>query len=212
MDILYRDKRILVAIKPAGVLSTDESGGMPELLRQETGLNCIRTVHRLDAAVSGVMVFALSRVAASNLGKQVQARTFEKEYLAVLHGVPSRCEDELLDLLARDRVRRQTYIADSPGKDVRQARLSYSVLATADNLSLVRIRLYTGRTHQIRVQFASRDLPLVGDRKYGIESDNCPIALFSSSLSFDHPESVKRVHFTANPPQVWPWTLFSESL
>lgn len=208
MDILYRDKRILVAIKPAGTLSTDEPGGMPEKIRQETGIPCVKTVHRLDAAVSGVMVFALSRMAASLLGRQVQEHTFEKEYLAILHGVPEQPEGELIDLLGRDKIRRITYIAGTTGKDVQEARLSYWVLATANNLSLVRIRLHTGRTHQIRVQFASRGFPLVGDRKYGIATDNCPIALFSCHLGFTHPETGERMDFSAQPPHVWPWEMF----
>ena len=165
MEIVYADPRIVVAVKPAGVLSTDEPGGMPQLLRQELGTPCIRTVHRLDAAVSGLMVYARSAKAASLLSEQIRSRTFGKEYLAVVHGVPEG--GVMTDLLGRDPVRRRTYVAAEPGKDVRPAELSYEVLGSREGLSLVRIRLHTGRTHQIRVQFASRGFPLVGDRKYG---------------------------------------------
>ena len=114
MDILYQDDRIVVAVKPVGVLSTDEPGGMPELLRAQLHTDCIRTVHRLDAQVSGVMVFARSRMAAALLSQQIRERRFTKEYLAVLCGTPSQPSGILTDLLARDPQRRLTYVADAP--------------------------------------------------------------------------------------------------
>ena len=125
MDILYQDTRIVVAVKPAGVVSTDEPGGMPELLRAHLHTDCIRTVHRLDAQVAGVMVFARSRVAASLLSQQIREHRFSKEYLAVLCGTPAQPADTLTDLLARDVQRRVTYVADAPSPDTREARLSY---------------------------------------------------------------------------------------
>ena len=115
MEIVYADPRIVVAVKPAGVLSTDEPGGMPQLLRQELGTPCIRTVHRRDAAVSGLMVYARSAKAASLLSEQLRSRTFGKEYLAVVHGVPEG--GVMTDLLGRDPVRRRTYVAAEPGKN-----------------------------------------------------------------------------------------------
>lgn len=114
MDILYQDTRIVVAVKPAGVVSTDEPGGMPELLRAHLHTDCIRTVHRLDAQVAGVMVFARSRVAASLLSQQIREHRFSKTYLAVLCGTPAQPADTLTDLLARDTRRRVTYVADAP--------------------------------------------------------------------------------------------------
>lgn len=209
MDILYTDKRILVAIKPSGVLSTDEAGGMPSLLRRHLGDDkaCVRTVHRLDAAVSGVMVFARSAKAASLLSEQIRAREFEKEYLAVVHGAPP-AEGTLCDLLGRDTVRRMTYVADAPGKDVREAKLRYRVLQSCEGYSLVSICLYTGRTHQIRVQFASRGWPLAGDRKYGVEDGFDNIALWSHRIGFIHPESGEAVSFTAPMPQDGAWERF----
>ena len=116
MNILYQDDRIVVAVKPVGVLSTDEPGGMPELLRAQLHTDCIRTVHRLDAQVSGVMVFARSRMAAALLSQQIRERRFTKEYLAVLCGTPSQPSGVLTDLLARDPQRRLTYVADTPSQ------------------------------------------------------------------------------------------------
>ena len=166
MELLYTDNRIVVCLKPAGVLSTDEPGGMPELLRRALGedeTGCVRVVHRLDRPVGGVMVYARSRMADSILSRQVQAHTFEKDYLAVLEGIPDAPEGVLADLLTRDAAAKRTFVTHTPGPDARSARLSYRVLGVKDGRALVRIRLETGRTHQIRAQFSSRGLPLCGD-------------------------------------------------
>ena len=209
MEILYQDNRIVVAVKPAGILSTDEPGGMPSLLRQELHTDCIRTVHRLDAQTGGVMVFARSRMAASLLSQQVRERQFSKCYLAAVHGTPQPQSGEMRDLLGRDSVRRVTYVADTPSADTREALLTYETLDTADGLSLVRVQLHTGRTHQIRVQFASRGLPLAGDRKYGIPEDGTvPLALWAYRLSFAHPQTGQEMSFTCPPPETEPWTRF----
>lgn len=212
MDIVYQDKRILVAVKPAGVLSTDEPGGMPALLRQELGDEnaCVRTVHRLDAAVGGLMVFARSAKAAAILSEQMRTGGFHKEYLAVVHGVPEPEMGELLDLLKYDGARRMSRVVAQPDKGVQEALLDYERLASVDGLSLVRVRLHTGRTHQIRVQFSSRGWPLAGDRKYGQGFfDRHPIALWSAHLAFTHPESGKPMDFALPPPPENPWTSFA---
>ena len=212
MDIRYLDDSLVVCIKPAGVLSTDEPGGLPELLREELGLGReLRTVHRLDRVVSGLMVLALGAENASALGGQIMERTFEKEYLAVVHGPLPEARGTLTDLLGRDKARRMTYVAEGPGKGVQEAVLDYEVLGERDSLSLIRITLRTGRTHQIRVQFASRGLPLVGERKYSTLEDGCPIALWSHRLAFDHPATGERLEFTAQPSGEFPWNLFTKS-
>ena len=210
MEILYQNANILVCIKPARVLSTDEPGGLPELVREALGdpKADVRTVHRLDRVVSGVMVLARSANAASELSRQIREDQFRKEYLAVVHGRPENPEGTLHDLLARDKARRMTFVAEAPGKGVQEAALSYRVLEYANGMSLVRVRLHTGRTHQIRVQFSSRGMPLVGERKYAVWNDPCELALWSAKIGFYHPGTGEWVEFSKEPPAVFPWTEF----
>ena len=213
MKLLFSDKDILVCVKPVGALSTDEPGGMPELLREALGDKSadIRTVHRLDRVVGGLMVFARSQAAAASLSRQITDKSFRKEYLAVLHGIPKEKEGTLEDLLFRDSTENKTYVVKRMRKGVRQAALEYSVLAEKNGLSLVRIHLLTGRTHQIRAQFSSRAMPLVGDRKYGAAEANCEIALWSSRLSFLHPRSGEKMDFFLEPSGGYPWSEFGFS-
>ncbi len=210
-EIVYMDESVIVCIKPAGVLSTDEPGGMPELLRCRLGDPAaeLRTVHRLDRAVSGLMVLARSRAAASALARQIREGGFEKEYLAVVHGTPP-ARGLLRDLMLRDRARKMSFVVSEPGKGVQEAVLDYEVCGRGPEMSLVRIRLRTGRTHQIRVQFASRGFPLFGERKYCPDPDSCALALWSHALCFDHPAAGGRMCFEKAAPVCWPWTACEE--
>lgn len=210
MELLYSDEEILVCIKPPRVLSTDEPGGLPELVRQELGDHQaeVRTVHRLDRVVSGVMVLARSAAAASELSRQIRENEFQKEYLAVIHGGPQADQGILRDLLYRDKARRMTMVAQKPGKGVQEAVLAYQALGRREGMSLVKIRLHTGRTHQIRVQFASRGMPLVGERKYSTREDPCQIALWSAGIGFAHPKTGQQMYFSQQPPRQMPWDLF----
>lgn len=210
MELLYQDPHIVVCIKPPRVLSTDEPGGVPELVRQALGNETadVRTVHRLDRVVSGVMVLARNPQAAAELSRQIREDKFEKEYLAVVHGVPETDTGEFYDLLFRDKARKMTFVAKEEGKGVQPASLAYRVLGCKDGMSCVRIKLETGRTHQIRVQFASRGMPLVGERKYSTTGDNCEIALWSYRLKFSHPVSGEMMEFSMEPPINYPWDRF----
>ena len=207
-QILHTDPAFVVVIKPPRVKSTDEPGGVPDLCRAALGGENYRTVHRLDQVVSGLMVLARTKRAASDLSAQIRDGIFHKEYTAVLHGCPDSPCGTLTDLLWRSKPERKTYVVTEPGKDVQEAILNYEVLAQTDAFSRVRIELITGRTHQIRCQFSSRNLPLVGDRKYSENEDNCEIALWSSLLRFKHPKTGEALTFTAPPPDEFPWNYF----
>ena len=207
-QILHTDPAFVVVIKPPRVVSTDEPGGVPDLCRAALGDPNIRTVHRLDQVVSGLMVLARTKRAASDLSQQIRDGIFHKEYQAVLHGCPDSPAGTLTDLLWRSKPERKTYVVTEPGKDVQEAILNYEVLAQTDAFSRVRIELITGRTHQIRCQFSSRNLPLVGDRKYGAVESDCEIALWSSLLRFRHPKTGEELTFTAPPPDEFPWNQF----
>ena len=208
MEILHSDPDILVCIKPARVLSTDEPGGLPDLVREALGdpKADVRTVHRLDRVVSGVMVLARNAKAASELSRQIREDLFEKEYLAVVHGSPEVPKGELRDLLYRDKARRMTMVATEPARGVQEALLDYEVLNRTEDKALVRIHLHTGRTHQIRVQFASRGMPLIGERKYSTLEDPCEIALWSHQIGFHHPKTGEWVTFVKAPPKTLPWS------
>lgn len=209
-EILFQDHYMLVCRKAPGVLSTDEPGGLPSLLREQLGDSraCVRTVHRLDRAAGGVMVVARTRAAAAELSRQVREREMGKEYLAVVWGAPKEPTGAFFDLLGRSKENRRTFVADAPGKDVRPAELDYETLSSAGGKSLVRIFLHTGRTHQIRAQFSSRGMPLVGDRKYGAPAEEMEgISLWSWRLTFAHPFTGEREDFRCLPAGgVWePW-------
>ena len=207
MELIYTDDAIVVCIKPSGARSTDEPDGVPQLVRHALGnpKAQVRTVHRLDQVVSGLMVLARTEAAASELSRQIRDGEFHKEYLAVIHGCPAQQEGTLRDLLYRDKARRMTLVAAEPAKGVQEAVLDYRVISTAEKMSRVSVLLHTGRTHQIRVQFSSRGFPLVGERKYSLLEDGCPIALWSHCLGFKHPATGEYVEFRKDPPSQFPW-------
>lgn len=209
IELVYQDKDIVVCVKPAGVKSTDEPGGVPELVREALGEpnGNVRTVHRLDQVVSGLMVLARNAKSASELSRQIREDEFGKAYLAVVHGeVPEK--GTMTDLLLRNKAERKTYVVQEKAKDVQEAILDYERLAYRNELSKVYITLRTGRTHQIRCQFSSRGFPLVGERKYSLLEDGCPIALWSAELRFTHPKSGQPMSFSKEPPEVKPWDQF----
>lgn len=214
MELIYYDKNMIVAIKPAGVISTDEPGGMPSLLREALGDENadIRTVHRLDQVVSGLMVYAQNNETASELSRQIRDNEFKKTYLAVVHGVPEARKGRMEDLLLRSKEKRKTFVVKKPVRGAQEAILDYRLLGSNGEISLVAIELITGRTHQIRAQFSSREMPLLGDRKYGAAEDDCSIALWSYSLGFTNPATGRFMTFKVKPPKEYPWTEFDSSL
>ena len=194
MEILYSDKNIAVIVKPVGM---DSEHDVPAALVEQLGGECY-PIHRLDQNVGGVMVFARSKQTAAFLSKAVQEGTMVKEYVAMVHGTPPETGD-WSDLLFKDSTKNKVFVVKKERRGVKKARLEYKRL-TEGETSLVRIRLHTGRSHQIRVQFASRGFPLVGDRKYGGKDNSPAPMLFSCKLTF--PYGKQTVEFEKLPEWV----------
>lgn len=178
MEILYSDRDMAVCVKPVGLDSETE---VPEELKQTLGGELF-PIHRLDKNVGGVMVYARTKQAAAELSRAVQAGSMVKEYVALVHGTPPETGD-WEDLLWKDSGKNKVFVVKRLRGGVKKARLEYRVLS-AGECSLVRIRLHTGRSHQIRVQFSSRGFPLVGDHKYGARDSSPAPMLFSCRITF----------------------------
>jgi 23S rRNA pseudouridine1911/1915/1917 synthase len=219
VDILYEDSHLLVCVKPPSILSQPDPSGEEDMLsilkeyvekkneKAEIGL-----VHRLDRNVGGVMVFSKKAPVTGKLSQAIQERNFQKEYFAVVHNCPEEKTGIYKDLLFKDSTKKKSFVVARPRKGVKEASLEYEVLETKDStlgvVSLIKIRLHTGRTHQIRVQFASRKMPLLGDGKYGSKDNGCDIALWSYRLAFNHPIKKKDIDIVQLPPDCYPWNLF----
>ena len=206
--ILYEDPYLVLCVKPVGVLSEDSPSGacMPGLLREHyraLGQNdYIATVHRLDRLVGGVMLFSRRRDVTGKLTAAVAEHRVTKEYLAVLRGTPAQDEATLTDLLFRDAAHNKSYVVKRMRKGVRQASLSYTVQGEADGLTLVRVQLHTGRTHQIRVHMAEKGWPLLGDELYGGPMEEFPRqALHCAGVAFTHPITGEQLCLTAPLPE-----------
>lgn len=208
IDIVYNDDCIVVCKKPIGA---DSEKDMPSLLSEQLYSEAF-CVHRLDKAVGGLMVFAKTKQAAADLSLQIQNKTLVKEYFCVVSGAPEESEGTFVDLLYRDARSGKTFVVDRQRKGVKDAKLDYKLISSADteqgNISLIRVHLHTGRTHQIRVQFASRKLPLLGDRRYGGDKSVKNIALFSCHLEFKHPKTKEAMSFSLPPSCEFPWSEF----
>ena len=188
MEILYQDNEIIVCVKPVGVDSEHE---LPRLL----GGN-VYTLHRLDQNVGGVMVYARTKDAAARISREIQEGRLVKEYVALVHGTPPESGD-WEDLLFKDSRKNKVFVVKKQRAGVKSARLEYKRLSAGER-SLVRVRLHTGRSHQIRVQFASRGFPLVGDHKYGSRAEETAPMLYSCRLTFTHKGG--SVSFSSLPP------------
>lgn len=199
IEILYEDKGYIVCVKPYGVSSETD---MPEFLKQQLG-KAVYPVHRLDVPVSGVMVYAKDNVSAGKISRLIaENKDFKKTYLAICEGEFEEKEGVMEDLLFKDSKKNKSFVVKRERKGVRRAKLYYKIIGTKTfenkTFSLAEITLETGRSHQIRVQFASRKHPLAGDGKYG-SIVNCPIALCSSKI-----ELFGKTHcFTPNKEYLW---------
>jgi len=194
MTVLYCDNSIAVCVKPVGL---DSETAVPAALKAQLGGD-IFPIHRLDQNVGGVMVYARTKAAAAALSKAIQEGTMVKEYVAMVHGTPPE-QGDWTDLLFKDSAKNKVFVVKRERRGVKKARLEFTRL-TAGEQSLVRIRLHTGRSHQIRVQFASRGCPLVGDHKYGSKDAATAPMLYSCRLTF--PLGGETKTFEALPPWV----------
>ena len=215
LEILYEDNHIIVVVKPFNILSQADNTkdcDMLTIIKQylkekynKPGNVYLGLVHRLDRPTGGIMVFAKTSKAAKRLSEDIKNDKFHKEYLAIVHGILKEKEGTLENYLLRDDNKKTIVTTKEKGKI---AILSYKVLESKNNLTLVKINLKTGRHHQIRVQFASRGHYLLGDQRYGV-LDNKQISLFSYYLSFEHPVTHEILEFKVMPKKENYWTLFT---
>ena len=216
INIIYEDNHLLVVEKPVGIPVQEDKSKDIDMIRllkdyrikneNKSGDAYIGLVHRLDRPVGGIMVFAKTSKAASRLSEEIRNNTFHKTYLAVIKGTLKNKENTLNDYLIKNEKENKSYVTS---KDKGKASsLKYKVISEKDNLSLVEINLITGRSHQIRVQFSSRNHPLVGDSKYGNNPNNIDIALFAQSITLVHPTTKETLTFTLKVPNRYPFNIF----
>ena len=219
VKVLYEDNHIIVAIKPAGVLSQSDGSNAPDMLTilkayikekyQKPGEVYLGLVHRLDRPVSGVMVFARTSKAASRLSEQIRLRKVDKIYRCVVNGVLEG-EGRLENYISKDESSNTVTVLDSEKPGFKASYLDYRALASKDGLTLVEVKLGTGRSHQIRAQMAHFGHPLIGDQKYGLRDNRTKdIALEAYKLSFEHPVKREFIAFEAPIPSEFPWNLFA---
>lgn len=215
INIIYEDNHLLVVEKPVGIPVQEDSSkdiDMITILKEyrkkkenKTGNAYIGLVHRLDRPVGGIMVFAKTSKAAARLSDEIRKNNFHKTYIAVVEGIIPK-EGTFEDYLIKDQKQNKSYITTK--EEGKYSCLEYQLLSTKDNLSLVKINLLTGRSHQIRVQFSSRKHPLVGDSKYGNNPNNIDIALYAKTLSFIHPTTKEQLNFNIDTPNKYPFNIF----
>ena len=223
IKVIYEDNHLLVVEKPVNILSQGDDTNdkdMVNLLKDyvknkynKPGNVYIGLVHRLDRPVGGIMVFAKTSKAASRLSEQVRNKTFKKTYRAVIHGTMNKNNDTLKDYLYKNKKTNMVTVVNKNHKEAKDAILDYETLGTKQGFSLVEIDLKTGRSHQIRVQFASRNHPLFGDQRYGQDVNKVgqQISLWSHKIEIVHPTTKEKLEFTCEPPNEYPWNLFGES-
>lgn len=211
LRVLYEDKDVLVAVKPAGVESQSARKFAPDMvseIKKHLVINKLCTpgqepyvgvIHRLDKPVSGVMVYAKTKKAAGALSAQVQNHEMQKIYAAVVCGKPVNNVDNYVDYLKKTVDGNYSQVVDKGITDAKRAELSYEAVETTDGYTLVKIHLKTGRHHQIRVQFSHHGLPLFGDAKYNPGGETGPLALCAVSLSFRHPVTGRTMEFSMKP-------------
>lgn len=235
-EILFEDNHLIVAVKPAGILSQSDISGAPDMLTilkkylrdkyNKPGEAYLGLLHRLDRPVAGVMVFAKTSKCASRISLQIRERKMDKRYRTVVRGVPEKSEETLCSYIVKDETQNQVtvYQAGKAGAlppNAKEGVLSYRKVGEAlrdgpggpRRLALLEVHLITGRSHQIRAQLSDAGFPVLGDRKYGPDDHfyRGEICLESFSLSFLHPISGKPMTFELPISDDDPWNLFKNS-
>lgn len=221
LEIVYEDNHLLAVVKPPGILSQADDTMEPDmvtLLKQDLkeryykpGNVFVGLVHRLDRPVGGVMLFAKTSKAASRLSESVRSRSFDKRYLAVVHGSPDQTQGRLRHFLRKDAARNIVTVHDKSVEGAKEALLDFTVAARHKNSTLIAVKLITGRSHQIRAQMAAVGCPLLYDRKYGAQAveGEQDIALWSAAIGVPHPVTKERLTLQTLPPLAQPWSRFS---
>lgn len=219
INIIFEDNHLLIVEKPVNIPTQEDASGDTDMLTllkenlkiryNKPGNVFLGLIHRLDRPVGGVMVFAKTSKAASRLSDQIRKREFEKTYLAVVHGKPEK-SGTLRHFLLKDAKTNIVKVVKDSELQAKEAVLNYQLLKSKEDLSLVKINLHTGRSHQVRVQFSTIGHPLFGDQKYGaqVNKEGQQIALWSNEIKFEHPTTKEKLHFTIKPPNIYPWNLF----
>ena len=217
LNVLYEDNHLLVVVKPHGVLSQSDITGDEDMLSicreyirekyNKPGEAFLGLVHRLDRPTGGVMVFARTSKAAARLSKQMYTGEFEKTYLAVLIQKPPQKQGELTDYLQKDEETKTSKVVSKTAPGAKEAKLEYTVLDEKNGFVLVRVKLLTGRFHQIRAQLDNIGCSVYGDMKYGKRNIKDELALFASEVCLTHPTKKERMCFTANPEN-YPFDIF----
>lgn len=221
IEILYEDNHLLVVVKPPNIPAQGDISGALDLLTllkddikkryNKPGNVFLGLVHRLDRPVGGAMVFAKTSKAASRLSEQIRRHEMEKIYLCIVQGCPENLRGRLDDYLIKDARTNVVSIVEPGTPQSKQAILDYEVIARTEGLSLVKVKLLTGRSHQIRVQMANNGTSLFGDTKYGYTGNKeHQLALWSYELSVFHPITKERMTFSSSPPDTYPWNLFKQ--
>lgn len=221
IPILYEDNHLLIIEKPVNIPVQEDSSKDKDLLTilkddlkvryNKPGNVYLGLVHRLDRPVGGVMVFAKTSKAASRLSNSIRIGEFDRTYLAVTRGVPQQVRGELTHYLLKDTKKNIVSSVSKNTKNAKKAVLEYETLQTSNQLSLLSVRLHTGRSHQIRVQLSTIGCPLFGDQKYGknLNKPGQQIALWAHTVQFEHPTTKEMIQITSNPPKEYPWNLFT---
>lgn len=219
ITILYEDNHLLIVEKPVNIpVQADQSGDKDflnmlkediKLRHHKPGNVFLGLVHRLDRPVGGVMVFAKTSKAASRLSNEIRKQALERRYTAVVRGIPEKMQGTLEHYLVKNQQKNQVHVVSEQTKDAKKAILDYQVVQSVKGLSVVKVKLHTGRSHQIRVQMKAMGTPIYGDQKYG-QSVNKPgqqIALWASHLSVKHPTKDEIISIDCPPPKQYPWNI-----